>query len=234
MIELFFFPSPNGQKALIALEELGLEYRLTPVDLAEGAQFDAAFLVISPNNKIPAIVDHGAEGGPLPMFESGAILEYLAEQAGRLLPATMRERFAVKQWLYWQVGHLGPMAGQAHHFRAFAPEKVPYAIRRYTDEMNRLYGVLDTQLEGSEYIAGDYSIADIACWPWIVPHERQGQSLGDFPNLRAWFERVGARPAVRRAQQFGNERLLSPEEYTVLLNQDSRTAEKLRAQQQGD
>ncbi len=236
MIELYFFPSPNGQKALICLEELGLEYRLTPIDLATGAQFDAAFLEISPNNKIPAIVDHGAAGGPLPMFESGAILEYLAEKAGRLLPATTRERFAVKQWLYWQVGHRGPMAGQAHHFRAFAPEQVPYAIRRYTDEMNRLYGVLDKQLEGRDYIAGDYSIADIACWPWIVPHERQGQSLDDFANLRTWFERVGARPAVKRAQQFGNERLLSPEEYTVLLNQDSGTAEQVQAQaqQRGD
>ena len=234
MIELYFFPSPNGQKALICLEELGLEYRLTPVDLAKGEQFDAGFLAISPNNKIPAMIDHDAAGGPLPMFESGAILEYLAEKAGRLLPTATRERFAVKQWLFWQVGHLGPMAGQAHHFRAFAPEQVPYAVRRYTDEMDRLYGVLDRRLEGRDYIAGDFSIADIACWPWVVPHERQGQSLDDFSNIAAWFARVGARPAVERAQRFGNERLLSPEEYRVLLNQDRDTAARVQAQQQGE
>ncbi|MEO0616280.1 MAG: glutathione S-transferase N-terminal domain-containing protein [Pseudomonadota bacterium] len=228
MLELYFFPSPNGQKALICLEELALPYTLTPVDLAKGEQFDAAFLQISPNNKIPALVDHGAEGGALALFESGAILEYLADKTGRLLPKDLPDRYAVKQWLYWQVGGLGPMAGQAHHFRAFAPEQVPYAIRRYTDEMNRLYGVLDQQLESREYIAGDYSIADIACWPWVVPHERQGQTLDDFPNLRRWFARVSARPAVQRAQAFGNERLLSPEEYTVLLNQTRDTARALQ------
>ena len=224
MLELYFFPSPNGQKALICLEELHLPYTLTPVDLAKGEQFDAAFLKISPNNKIPALVDHDAKGGPLSLFESGAILEYLADKTGRLLPTDTRARYRAKQWLYWQVGGFGPMAGQAHHFRAFAPEEVPYAIRRYTDEMNRLYGVLDQQLEDRDYIAGDYSITDIACWPWVVPHERQGQSLEDFPNVKRWFERVSARPAVQRAQEFGNERLLTPEEYTVLLNQTRDTA----------
>lgn len=226
MIELFFFPSPNGLKVLIFLEEAGLDYQLTPIDIAAGEQFAPDYLTINPNNKIPAIRDHGAEGGPLNLFESGAILEYLAEKTGRFLPAMLRERYAVKQWLYWQMAGLGPMAGQAHHFRAFAPEQVPYAIRRYTDEMNRLYGILNKQLEGRDFVAGDYSIADIAMWPWVAPHERQGQDLDDFPNVRDWFERIGARPAVVRAGEFGREKLLSPEEYKVLLNQTSQTAQR--------
>ncbi len=224
MIELFFFPSPNGLKVLIFLEEAKLEYKLTPVNIAAGEQFAPDYLKISPNNKIPAIRDHAADGGPIDLFESGAILEYLAEKTGRFLPTSIRERYAVKQWLYWQMASLGPMAGQAHHFRAFAPEKVPYAIRRYTDEMNRLYGVLNTQLKGRDFIAGDYSIADMAAWPWIAPYERQGQDLADFPNVRDWFERLSARPAIVRAGEFGREKLLSPEEYKVLLNQTSETA----------
>jgi GST-like protein len=226
MLEIFFFPSPNGLKVLIFVEEAGLDYRLTPVDIAAGEQFAPDYLAISPNNKIPAILDHDADGGPLALFESGAILEYLAEKTGRFLPADLRPRYEVKQWLYWQMASLGPMAGQAHHFRAFAPEQVPYAIRRYTDEMNRLYGVLDTRLAGRDYVAGDYSIADMAIWPWIAPHERQGQDLDDFANVRAWFRRMQQRPAVARAAEFGREKLLSPEEYTLLLNQTSQTARR--------
>jgi GST-like protein len=228
MIELFFFPSPNGLKVLIFLEEAGLDYRLTPVDIAAGEQFAPGFLTLSPNNKIPAIRDHAAAGGPLDLFESGAILEYLAEKTGRFLPAATRARYTVKQWLYWQVASLGPMAGQAHHFRAFAPQPVPYAIERYTDEMNRLYGVLNTRLAQRRFVANDYSIADMAIWPWIAPCERQGQDLDDFEHVRDWFERLKARPAIARAAALGKERLLSPEEYTVLLNQTSKTADQFR------
>ena len=226
MIELYFFPSPNAQKVLILLEESGLDYTITPVDLATGEQFDPAFLAISPNNKVPAIRDHDAGPPALSLFESGAILEYLADKSGRFLPAAGRERLLVKQWLYWQVGGLGPMAGQAHHFRAFAPQRVEYGITRYTDEVNRLYGVLDNQLQDADYVAGDYSIADMAIWPWIVPYERQGQDLRDFPNIQQWFARVAARPAVQRAGEFGQERLLAPDEYELLLNQTSKTAQQ--------
>jgi GST-like protein len=223
MIDFYFFPSPNGLKVAIMLEETGLEYRLLPVDISKGEQFDPKFLAISPNNKIPAIVDQAGEGGPLSLFESGAILEYLAEKSGQLLPLDTRRRFLVKQWLYWQVAHLGPMAGQANHFRAFAPERVPYGIKRYTDEVNRLYGVLDRQLAGRDFIADIYSIADIAAWPWIVPYERAGQRLEDFPNLQRWFYSVGARPAVQKAYALGHEKLLTPEEYRFLLNQTAQS-----------
>jgi GST-like protein len=228
MIELYFFPSPNAQKVLILLEETGLDYTIKPVDIAAGEQFDPAFLAISPNNKVPAIRDCSKGLPALSLFESGAILEYLADQAGQFLPPAGTERWLVKQWLYWQVGGLGPMAGQAHHFRAFAPEQVPYGIARYTDEVNRLYGVLDKQLEGRDFVAGDYSIADMAIWPWIAPHERQGQNLEDFPNIAKWFARVGQRPAVQRADEFGRERLLSPQEYGILLNQTSKTAKHFK------
>jgi GSH-dependent disulfide-bond oxidoreductase len=183
MIELHFYPSPNGLKIAMMLEECGLPYRIVEVDILRGAQFAPEFLRISPNNRIPAIVDTAAQGGPLAVFESGAILQYLAEKSGQLLPAEVRGRYEVLQWVYWQVAGLGPMAGQAHHFRAFASEVVPYGIKRYTDEVNRLYGVMERRLADRAYLAGDYSIADIACWPWIVPHERQGQALADFPNV---------------------------------------------------
>jgi GST-like protein len=224
MIELYFFPSPNALKVLIFLEESGLDYTLKPVDIASGEQFAPAFLAISPNNKVPAIRDNIPGEPALDLFESGAILEYLADKCGRFLPPPGIERLLVKQWLYWQVGGLGPMAGQAHHFRAFAPEQVPYGIARYTDEVNRLYGVLDKQLQGLDFVTGDYSIADMAIWPWIAPHERQGQDLKEFPNIGRWFARVGQRPAVQRADELGRERLLSPEEYGILLNQTSKTA----------
>jgi GST-like protein len=223
MIDLYFYPSPNGLKATIMLEECELPYRVSFVDITRGAQFDPAFLKISPNNKIPAMIDEDAEGGPLSLFESGAILMYLADRTGRFLPAEPHRRHRCLQWLFWQVGGLGPMAGQAHHFRAFAPEQVPYAIRRYTDEVNRLYGVLDRALAESEWVAGDYSIADMACYPWIVPHERQGQSLDSFPHVKRWFAAMTARPAVQRGLARGSERAADQVGHTFLYGQTSAT-----------
>ncbi|HEX6549819.1 MAG TPA: glutathione S-transferase N-terminal domain-containing protein, partial [Gammaproteobacteria bacterium] len=190
---------PNGRKITIFLEEAGLPYDIHPVDIGNGDQFKPEFLKISPNNKMPAIVDPvGPDGRPLAIFESGAILLYLAEKTGRFLPAPVRERYQVIEWLMFQMASIGPMLGQAHHFRDYAPEKIPYAIDRYTREAARLYGVLDRRLSGSEYVAGEYSIADMAIYPWIVSHPRQGQNLADFPALRDWYERVAARPAVQR------------------------------------
>jgi GST-like protein len=204
MIDLYFSPTPNGLKVRLYLEEAGLPYRVIPVQLSAGQQFAPEFQAISPNSKIPAIVDHApADGGaPLPVFESGAILLYLAEKSGRMLPRDPRERLQVLQWLVWQVAGLGPMAGQAGYFHVYAPEPVPFAIERYTRELRRLYGVLDRQLEGRDHIAGgDYSIADIATYPWIVPHAGHGQNLADFPNLSRWFQALGERPALRRTYE---------------------------------
>ena len=205
MIDLHYWPTPNGHKITIFLEEAGLEYDIHPVDISAGDQFKPSFLAISPNNRMPAIVDHSpASGeGPLSVFESGAILLYLAEKTGRFLPADPRARITVIQWLMWQMGGLGPMAGQNHHFVKYAPEKVPYAIQRYVNETNRLYGVLNKQLEGRDWVAGDYSIADMATYPWVVPHETQQQNLDDFPNLKRWFNAMQARPAVVRAYEKG-------------------------------
>jgi GSH-dependent disulfide-bond oxidoreductase len=219
MIELYFYPSPNGIKVAIMLEECGLEYKIIPVDITRGAQFEPKFLEISPNNKIPALVDTAAPGGPLALFESGAILTWLGEKTGRFLPADVHGRYAVLKWLFWQVGGLGPMAGQAHHFRAFASEHVPYGIRRYTDEVNRLYGVMDRALAATGYLAGDYSIADMAAWPWVQPYERQGQRLEDFPQVQRWFKAVGERPAVQRALALGHERHADREGYKHLYGQ---------------
>jgi GST-like protein len=203
MIDLYYWTTPNGHKPLIFLEEAGLPYNIVPVNIGKGEQFAPEFLQISPNNKIPAIVDNApADGGePLTVFESGAILLYLAEKAGRFLPVDPRQRLEVLQWLFWQIGGLGPMAGQNHHFSHYAPEKIPYAIERYMKETNRLYGVLDRRLADRDFVASDYSIADIATYPWIVPHERQGQRLEDFPHVVRWFETIKARPAVQRAYQ---------------------------------
>ncbi|MCX7054572.1 MAG: glutathione S-transferase N-terminal domain-containing protein [Proteobacteria bacterium] len=228
MIDVHFYPSPNGLKILMMLEECGLPYRIVEVNILRGAQFEPDFLRISPNNRIPAIVDQAAPGGALSVFESGAILQYLAEKSGQLLPRDLHGRYEVLQWLYWQVAGLGPMAGQAHHFRAFAPERIPYGIKRYTDEVNRLYGVLQRRLAGREYIAGDYSIADVACWPWIVPHERQGQSLEEFPDLKRWFEAVRDRPATKRAYEKGHERRADAEAYQFLYGQTSESVEQRR------
>jgi len=198
MIDLYYWTTPNGHKITIFLEEAELPYKVHPINIGKGEQFEPEFLKISPNNRIPAIVDN--EVGALSVFESGAILQYLAEKVGKFLPAGEPVgRFQVLQWLNWQMGGLGPMLGQNHHFSRYAPEKIPYAIERYVKETARLYGVLDKQLQGREYIAGDYSIADMACYPWIVPHESQGQDLNNFVNVKAWFERMQARPAVQRA-----------------------------------
>lgn len=205
MIDLYYWPTPNGHKITIFLEEAGLAYRIKPVDIAKGDQFKPEFLAISPNNRMPAIIDRApADGGAeISLFESGAILLYLAEKVGRLMPSDQRGRLRVLQWLFWQVGGLGPMAGQNHHFSRYAPARIPYAIARYRNETERLYTVLDRELGKSPFLAGDYSIADIACYPWIVPHEDQGQDLADFPHLRRWFQAIKARPAVIRAYAAG-------------------------------
>lgn len=201
MIDLYYWTTPNGHKVTLCLEETGLPYRLHAVAIGKGEQFTPEFLAISPNNKIPAIVDRAPREGkePIALFESGAILIYLAEKAGRFLPVSMRERFDVLQWLMWQMGGLGPMAGQNHHFAGYTQERIQYAIDRYVNETNRLYGVLNKRLADRDYIAGDYSIADMACYPWIVPYQRQSQKLEEFPHLKRWFEAVGARPATIRA-----------------------------------
>jgi GSH-dependent disulfide-bond oxidoreductase len=230
MIDLYFAATPNGLKARLFLEEAGLPYRPIPVSLSKGEQFKPEFLVISPNNKIPAIVDHApADGGaPITLFESGAIMLYLAEKTGRLLPTDVRGRADVLQWLFWQMAGLGPMAGQIGHFNVYAPEKVPYAIDRYTRETNRLYGVLDRRLVDRTFIAGDFSIADIACYPWIVPHQAHGQHLDDFPHLKRWFGTIAARPATLRTYE-GVENVYAPkqpslteEERRVLFGQGTR------------
>lgn len=198
-IDLYFWPTPNGFKASIMLEECGLPYAVHLIDIRKGDQFAPVFLKISPNNKIPAVVDPDGPGGsPVSIFESGAILHYLARKTGRLYPGDARQRTMVDQWLFWQVGGLGPMAGQCHHFRNYAPEKIPYAIDRYVNETNRLYGVLDGQLEGRDFVADTYSIADIAIYPWTKLWKNQGQDINDFPNVRDWMSRVYERPAVQR------------------------------------
>src|SRR6185295_8042672 len=201
MIDLYYCATPNGLKMTMFLEEAELPYRVIPVGLVKGEQFRSEFLAISPNNKVPAMVDHDPPGGgaPISLFESGAMLLYLAEKTGRFMPVDLRGRMEVMKWLFWQVGGLDPMAGQIGHFNVYAPEKVPYAIDRYTRETNRLYGVLDQRLAGRDFIAGDFSIADMACYPWIVPHQAHGQSLDQFPNLKRWFAAVQARPAAQRA-----------------------------------
>ena len=205
-IEVYYWPTPNGHKVTIALEEMGLPYELAFVNIGAGDQFKPEFLAISPNNRMPAIVDpDGPDGQPISVFESGAILQYLGRKTGKLYPALERARVAVDEWLMWQMAGLGPMAGQAHHFRRYAPSflkdtrHTAYGAARYTNEVERLYGVLDTRLRGRDYICGDYSIADIAAWPWIIP-AAQGQSFEGFPDLKAWHERIAERPAVQKAK----------------------------------
>jgi len=202
MIDLYYWPTPNGHKVTMFLEEVGLPYTIKPVNIGKGEQFDPGFLKIAPNNRMPAIVDHApADGGaPITLFESGAILLYLAEKTGRFIPADVHGRAEVLQWLFWQMGGLGPMAGQNHHFTQYAPEEVPYAINRYVNETNRLYGVLDRRLADRPFVAGEaYSIADMAIYPWIVPHERQRQNLDDTPNLKRWFNAIAERPGTKAA-----------------------------------
>ncbi len=198
MIDLYTWGTPNGHKISIMLEECGLEYRVHTVNIGAGEQFKQEFLAFSPNNKIPAIIDSdGPDGKPISLFESGAILVYLAGKTGRFLPEDVTAKYDVLQWLMFQMASVGPMLGQAHHFLRFAPEKVPYAIKRYSDETRRIYEVLEGQLSKHEYVAGDYSIADIAIWPWIRSHDYQGIDLDDFPNIKRWFETIEARPAVQ-------------------------------------
>lgn len=226
MIELFYWPTPNGHKVTMFLEETGTPYEIRPIDIGKGAQFAPDFLKIAPNNRMPAIVDHApADGGaPISVFESGAILLYLADKTGRFVPADIRGRVETLQWLFWQMGGLGPMAGQNHHFVQYAPEKIPYAMKRYVDETNRLYGVLNKRLADRAFVAGDaYTIADMAAYPWIVPWEKQGQNLDDFPHLKRWFEAIAARPATIRAYERGEavrpSRPMSEEEKKVLFGQ---------------
>ncbi|MCZ4089870.1 glutathione S-transferase N-terminal domain-containing protein [Sinorhizobium psoraleae] len=203
-IELYYWPTPNGWKITIMLEELGVPYVVKYINIGRGEQFAPDFLKIAPNNRMPAIIDPDGPGGqPISVFESGAILQYLGRKYGKFYPADERARVEVDQWLFWQMGGLGPMAGQAHHFRQYAPEKIEYAINRYTNEANRLYGVMNKRLADRPFLAGDYSIADMACIGWVIPHENQGQDLNDFPNLKRWFEAVLARPAVQKAIEVG-------------------------------
>ena len=220
MIEFYYYPTPNTWKISIALEEMGLAYQVRPVDITLGQQFEPAFLEISPNNRVPAIVDRDpADGGePVSVFESGAILLYLSQKSGRFQPSDLRGRLKISEWLMWQKANLGPMLGQAYHFREYAPTPIPYAIDRYTDETNRLFGVLDRRLRGQDYICGDYSIVDMACWPWIRSHEALGQKLEAFPELFRWYERIGDRPTVQRGLALGHDTL---EEYLEKANSDS-------------
>ncbi len=201
MIDFYYWGTPNGQKVCVFMEETGLEHRVIKVDIGKGEQFEPGFLAVSPNNRIPAIVDHAPEGGgaPISLFESGAIMYYLAAKCGKFLPAAARGRAEVLQWLFWQNAGLGPMAGQNGHFSYYAPEEIPYAIDRYTRETHRLFGVLDKRLATREYVAGDYSIADMACYPWVLPWKGLHQDLADFPHIKRWFEALQARPAVQRA-----------------------------------
>ena len=229
-IELHYWPTPNGHKITIMLEECGLPYDVKPLNIAAGEQFKPEFLAISPNNRMPAIVDPDGPGKkPISVFESGAILQYLGRKTGKFYPAEERACVEVEQWLFWQMGGLGPMAGQAHHFRNYAPEKIPYGIDRYTKECNRLYGVMNKRLAGREFLAGAYSIADMACFPWVRPYKNQGQDLAEFPNLKAWFERMEARPAIAKAILVGadlrkNYDLANDKEaQKVLFGQTART-----------
>ena len=203
MIELYYWTTPNGHKITMFLEEAGLEYKIVPVNIGKGEQFKPDFLAVSPNNRIPAILDRKPKdgGAPIQVFESGAILLYLAEKTGKFLPSDLRKRYDAIQWLFWQMGGLGSMSGQNNHFAHYAVDKIPYAIDRYRNEVNRLYGVLNKKLAGRDFIAGEYSIADMASYPWVVPYERQGQKLENFPNLKRWFEAIKARPATAKAYE---------------------------------
>ncbi|MDB5395163.1 MAG: putative S-transferase [Rhodospirillales bacterium] len=229
MIDLYYWPTPNGHKVTIFLDETATPYRIVPVNIGTGEQFKPEFLAISPNNRMPAIVDHAPVGGgrPLSVFESGAILMYLADKIGEFLPEVPRHRAEVSQWLFWQMGGLGPMLGQNHHFSHYAPERIPYAIDRYVKETNRLYGVADHRLADREFLAGDYSIADMAAYPWIVLYERQGQDLNEFPNLKRWFETIRCRPAVQSAYAKGKEintsTTVTPASAKILFGQTART-----------
>jgi GST-like protein len=229
MLDLYFWTTPNGYKIAIALAEMNLPHRVVPVNIGKGEQFKPDYLAISPNNKMPALVDHDPKdgGAPISVFESGAILLYLAEKTGQFMPPDLRGRYEVLQWLFWQMAGLGPMAGQNGHFNVFAPEKIPYAIERYTKETNRLYGVLDKRLADREFVAGAYSIADMAIYPWIKPYKQHGQNLDDFRNVKRWFETLGERPAVKKAYEqpdnsYNPNQPLSDEARKILFGQTAR------------
>jgi GSH-dependent disulfide-bond oxidoreductase len=224
VIDLYYWPTPNGWKISIMLEECAIPYNVKYVNIGAGEQFNPDFVKISPNNRMPAIIDHEPIGGgaPISIFESGAILEYLAEKTGKFMPREPGGKYEVLQWVYWQVGGLGPMAGQNHHFSVYAPEKLPYAIDRYVKETNRLYGVIERRLGDRPFLAGDYSVADMAAFPWIVPYKLQGQKLENFPKLKAWFEAIHSRPAVIRGLDLGKEKrgqTMSDEAKKVLFGQ---------------
>ena len=227
-IELYYWPTPNGHKISIMLEECGLPYEMKPVNISIGDQFKPEFLAISPNNRMPAIVDPDGPGGkPISVFESGAILQYLGRKTGKFYPVNERERVEVEEWLMWQMGGLGPMAGQAHHFRQYAPEQLPYAIDRYTNEVNRLYGVMNTRLKDRPFLAGRYSIADMACVGWASRWERQGQDIGEFPHFKRWLDTVMARPAVQRGMKLRVEEaskvdMKDPKVHALLFKQRAR------------
>ena len=227
-IDLYYWSTPNGWKITIMLEECGLPYNVIPVNIAKGDQFKPEFLAISPNNRMPAIIDPDGQGGrPISVFESGAILQYLGRKTGKFYPADERQRAEVEQWLFWQMGGLGPMAGQANHFRNYAPEPIDYAIKRYTDEVNRLYGVMNLRLKDREFIAGKYSIADMALVGWVNGWERQGQDINEFPNIKRWLDTMKARPAVKRGMALGLELrqgidMKDPKVQAVLFNQRAR------------
>ncbi len=228
-IDLYYWPTPNGWKITIMLEECGLPYNVIPVNIGAGDQFKPEFLAISPNNRMPAIVDHEGPGGaPVSVFESGAILQYLGEKTGRFYPQEPRKKIAVNEWLFWQIGGLGPMAGQANHFRAYAPEKIEYAINRYTNEVHRLYGVMNTRLANNAYLAGeDYTIADMASFPWVRIWERQGQNIEEFPHLKRWLDELSERPALRRGVDVMKDArrppdLQDPKVFNLLFNQRAR------------
>jgi GST-like protein len=206
-IDLYYWPTPNGWKISIALEEMGLPYQVHLIDITKGEQFAPDFLKVAPNNKMPAIVDHETVGGePISVFESGAILQYLGRKTGKFYPVNERARVEVDQWLFWQMGGFGPMLGQTHHFRIYAPEKIEYAINRYTNEAKRLYGVLDKRLKDREWVAGEYSIADMAIGPWAKLWERQGQDIGEFPHVKRWLDAFLARPAVQAGLKVSSEK----------------------------
>jgi len=238
--ELHYWPTPNGHKIAMFFEEVGVAYDIAPVNIGVGDQFKAEFLAISPNNRMPALVDRAPTGGgaSISVFESGAILQYLADKLGTLCPKDVRGRTAVSQWLFWQVANLGPMAGQNHHFNLYAPEKVPYAIERYVNETNRLYGVLERRLEESEFLGGpEYSIADIATYPWVVPWKRQAQDLYAHPNLKRWFDGIRARPATVRAydlaKTFRSDSPASEAARKVLFGQTAASVRAARERQVG-
>ena len=230
MIDLYYWTTPNGHKITIFLEEAQLEYRLKLINISKGEQFSPEFLKISPNNRIPAIVDHAPadSGDPISIFESGAILHYLAQKTQKFWPKELRGQIEVMQWLFWQMGGLGPMLGQNHHFSHYAPEKIPYAIERYVKETERLYGVLDECLQDRDYIAQDYSIADMAVYPWIVPHQQQQQNLANFPHLQRWFERLKNRPAIQKAydmaRELKTEATVTSESRQILFGQGRRSS----------